>query len=78
MFLASQPYYWVDGSVMQYTRWGAGEPNNYPAGSLQCGQMYLKLWPGHWNDHPCSDYYTRNYVCKAPKGLQFTCPVFGA
>jgi len=38
---------WVTGEPMEYTHWGAGEPNNN--GTLP-DERYGSLWPKEWND----------------------------
>jgi len=44
---------WADFSLVDYTNWGEGEPNNAGDGE-QCVQMYM--WGGTWNDDNCSGY----------------------
>ena len=42
---------WADFSLVDYTNWNEGEPNNAGDGE-QCVQMYI--WGGTWNDDNCS------------------------
>ena len=65
-FFSDGPYEWVDGSEAKFQNWAPGEPNDID-GTESCGQMYIDLFPGMWNDHDCSqaDYF----VCKTPKGI---------
>ena len=74
---ANGPFYWADGSAFQYTLWAPEEPNYSPTGTTQCGDMLLKSWPGHWNDHPCNTYTKKFYVCKTPQGKIYFSYVLG-
>jgi len=52
---------WQDGSVVTYTNWAWGEPNNWS--EEDCAQMYTS---GQWNDLDCNDELP--FVCKKPVG----------
>ncbi|EYF03863.1 CotH kinase family protein [Chondromyces apiculatus] len=52
---------WTDGSPVDYTSWGGGEPNNYND-EEHCG--HLTGGGGAWNDLTC--YYGARYVCRLP------------
>ncbi|XP_045124558.1 macrophage mannose receptor 1-like [Portunus trituberculatus] len=64
-------WHWTDGSPIDWTNWGYGEPSNYN-GEEHCGEMrsWDYYWDGKWNDMKCTqDNY---YVCKVKVD---TCPV---
>ena len=52
---------WLDGSMLNFTYWASGEPNNDTA--QLCVEMYFDN--GKWNDIPCTDL--KGYVCKMPQ-----------
>nr|XP_028573103.1 low affinity immunoglobulin epsilon Fc receptor-like [Podarcis muralis] len=52
---------WVDGSTATYTKWGAGEPNNYGHGE-DCVEMTPRGW---WNDIPCGNNID-GWICEKP------------
>ena len=54
---------WVDGSRLNESHWGKGEPNNIDE---ECVEMRpFKPHNGGWNDQECSD--TINYICEKGK-----------
>ena len=56
---------WVDGSKVNYTFWGPGEPDDL--NGQDCVHMpYLSEDPhnGHWDDIGCE--YERHFLCKMP------------
>jgi formylglycine-generating enzyme required for sulfatase activity len=53
---------WIDGSSMTFTKWAAGEPNEYygPA-----SENHLHIYSnGLWNDLPGQDYRPAGYICE--------------
>lgn len=52
---------WSDGSVVDYTRWNPGQPNNAD-GAEHCACMLAN--PDRWHDTECENAYP--FVCKAP------------
>ena len=44
---------WSDESKWEFTRWGAGQPNNADAGDQHCLIVYSKYALDGWNDVPC-------------------------
>jgi len=56
-----QGWTWSDGSPVDYTNWGNGEPNG--VNSEECAEMYP--WDGTWNDVSCLE--KRGFICKRPK-----------
>jgi hypothetical protein len=65
-------FIWADGTPTDYTRWNAGEPNDWAnnqancdgTGNEDCGQMCpAARWcaTGNWADGVCED--TSSYVC---------------
>ena len=50
---------WVDGSILFFTSWDAGEPNN--AGSNE-NCVEFKMTSEKWNDKAC--HYSLPYVCE--------------
>lgn len=42
-------WYWVDGTPVEYTNWGDGEPNN-ESNSEYYGMYYTAYQDGKWND----------------------------
>ncbi|XP_053232271.1 low affinity immunoglobulin epsilon Fc receptor-like [Podarcis raffonei] len=52
---------WVDRSTATYTKWGAGEPNNYGHGE-DCVEMTPRGW---WNDVPCGNNID-GWICEKP------------
>lgn len=61
-------WYWADGSVVQYTNWAVGEPNNLNE-VQECGQMFGSSLPGMWDDVECT--YERQSICRMPVGKYF-------
>ncbi|XP_022088512.1 macrophage mannose receptor 1-like [Acanthaster planci] len=59
-------YEWSDGSVVQYTYWHTGQPND-SGGREQCVLTFLSTTTG-WFDAPC--YQELNFICKMPKGIE--------
>lgn len=53
-------FVWTDGSPVDYTNWGGGEPND--SNNEDCAQ--LTSWGG-WNDLNCEGW-SLAYVCKTP------------
>lgn len=51
---------WVTGQPVIYTKWAAGEPNDW-GGNEDCAEMYVD---GVWNDLNCGD--ARPYLCEDP------------
>ncbi|CAM9984519.1 unnamed protein product, partial [Heterosigma akashiwo] len=51
-------YVWADGTLVDYTNWNSGEPNDWGF-SEDCVEMTSS---GGWNDQPCSS--TQGYVCQ--------------
>ncbi|XP_038077198.1 lymphocyte antigen 75-like [Patiria miniata] len=56
---------WTDGSVLQYTNWNYGEPNNAFDGGEDCAEMFFS--GAGWNDQNCDD--RRGWVCKTSRVL---------
>ncbi|XP_039598560.1 galactose-specific lectin nattectin-like, partial [Polypterus senegalus] len=52
-------WFWKDGSVFNYQKWGSGQPDNY-CGSEGC-LMFNDNAPGFWNDAECN--LELNFVC---------------
>ena len=52
---------WSDGSLMNYTKWGNGEPNN-GGGSEDCGIILMENRQSDWDDRPCSRNYS--FICE--------------
>jgi len=52
---------WSDGSPVDFTNWGNGEPNGVNA--EECVEMYP--WDGTWNDVSCLE--KRGFICQRPK-----------
>ncbi|CAI5766306.1 C-type lectin domain-containing protein [Podarcis lilfordi] len=52
---------WVDGSTATYTKWSAGEPNNYGHGE-DCVEMTPRGW---WNDVSCGNDID-GWICEKP------------
>ena len=55
-------YHWSDGSVVDYTQWDEGQPNDQQ-GSQQCTKFYKRM--GYWSDVNCAHEY--GYVCARMK-----------
>ncbi|WKY06621.1 hypothetical protein Q1695_006644 [Nippostrongylus brasiliensis] len=61
-------FQWLDGSPVDYTNWGPGEPNNY-RGEESCTQFsqltlsYGSMDPRGWNDYYCFEEI-RGYACE--------------
>ncbi|XP_073478526.1 uncharacterized protein [Aquarana catesbeiana] len=53
----SKDWKWVDETVLTFTNWNRGEPNNY-ASQEHCTEMVA----GVWNDLDCSN--TIDYICE--------------
>ena len=54
---------WVDGSPLNYTRWGDGEPNRI---TEECVEIRpFGSHNGGWNDQHCSDRI--HYICENGK-----------
>uniref|UniRef100_A0A3B3IPG7 C-type lectin domain-containing protein n=1 Tax=Oryzias latipes TaxID=8090 RepID=A0A3B3IPG7_ORYLA len=51
---------WVDGSSLNLTFWGSGQPDNYD-GDEDCVETHFKS-PGLWNDIPCK--LSRRLICE--------------
>lgn len=51
---------WLDGRPAMYTRWAAGEPNDFE-GLEDCAVLYDL---GEWNDLPCGQL--RPFLCESP------------
>ena len=54
-------YYWLDGSPLDFTFWGVGQPNDLN-GAQQCVIMNQKM--GFWEDVNCG--FDEGYIC-APR-----------
>lgn len=65
------PFTWVDGTPVNYTDWGANEPNN-EGGREDWAQMrWESPEPGMWNDSIDSSQFSGVVeVVKNPKGLK--------
>jgi len=61
---SSQTFQWSDGSVVDYTRWNPGEPNNACLHDEFCVELHPK-GDGNWNDRSCV-IANAGYVCKKP------------
>ncbi|XP_038058027.1 macrophage mannose receptor 1-like [Patiria miniata] len=59
-------YEWSDGSVVQYTNWHTGQPDDNGRRE-ECVQTYLSNTTG-WFDARCEQ--PLNYICKIPKGVE--------
>ncbi|EOD39078.1 hypothetical protein EMIHUDRAFT_223963 [Emiliania huxleyi CCMP1516] len=44
---------WVDGSPVDYTNWGSGEPNSYGSTNEDCAGFHVYYTDGKWNDFTC-------------------------
>merc|ERR1711936_139693 len=59
-FLDEETFSWVDGSPLNFTAWGGGEPNNH-----NNNQHCTWIRPdGQWDDLTCKDQ--KQYVCQKP------------
>ncbi|XP_071750071.1 macrophage mannose receptor 1-like [Lepeophtheirus salmonis] len=54
---------WSDGSVIDFSNWAEGEPNDY-LGMEGCAEMYVEQL-GVWNDMHCRN--ENHYICKKPR-----------
>ncbi|XP_072020401.1 macrophage mannose receptor 1-like [Amphiura filiformis] len=65
---SSGKFHWTDGSNLDYTNWGAGQPDGvlFPGeGSGSCVEMMNEaLHPGDWNDVNCDNMNA--YLCQQP------------
>lgn len=50
---------WLDGTVMDYTNWGEGQPTDHSYGGIATSD-------GKWK--ASYQRYNRPYICKTPKG----------
>ena len=57
---AQNPKCWLDGNVMTYHDWFAGEPNN-SGGNEGCIEMNFGNID-EWNDVPCTG--TKQFICE--------------
>jgi hypothetical protein len=57
---AEDTFVWTDGSPVDFTQWGAGEPNN--SGDEDC--VHLSSGSGDWNDLFCGQQ--NPYICRLP------------
>jgi len=58
------PYSWVNGEILLYDRWGAGEPDNGSCGDScweHCAFMSSEM-AGAWNDRQCEQ--PLGYICE--------------
>ncbi|KAL3836968.1 hypothetical protein ACJMK2_022370, partial [Sinanodonta woodiana] len=56
---------WSDGSLVDYTNWNRGEPND-ATGDDDCVEYNVNM--RNWNDNNC--YIAKGFVCKIKKGKQ--------
>ncbi|XP_033624617.1 macrophage mannose receptor 1-like [Asterias rubens] len=68
----NQQFKWVDGTVVDYTNWGSGEPNE-ANGEEDCVEM-LYDWnnAGRWNDVGCGTL--NGYICQSKPDLNIDPP----
>jgi uncharacterized protein YegL len=67
---------WNDGTVVDFTSWGGGEPNNL--GNEDCVETNAGGKPTKWNDIPCKT--SRPFTCKMKatsdgKAPEESCPI---
>ncbi|XP_045209803.2 macrophage mannose receptor 1-like isoform X2 [Mercenaria mercenaria] len=58
-------YKWSDGTAVNYTHWGVGEPNDAD-GTDDCVEYNSRS--RRWNDASC--YIAKNFACKIKKGVK--------
>ena len=52
---------WVDESLLTYTNWYTGEPND-KGGAEDCAELYSPFYGVKWNDKSCNR--SVRYVCE--------------
>ena len=73
---SSDPFRWEDGSPLNYTNWGCGEPNNAGSGE-DCALIGISsniFLSSTWNDDSCSKHFA--YICQMPGKLWTFQPFF--
>lgn len=55
-------FVWIDGTPLDFTAWGMGEPNNFMV-EEDCAQFATGV-PGQWNDLACAT--PMFYICEGP------------
>ncbi|KAL4228716.1 chromatin-modulating protein mrc1 [Mactra antiquata] len=66
-FDVEKGYKWVDGTGVNYTNWGNGEPND-SGGTDDC--VEYNTIQRNWNDNSC--YLSKPFICKLKKGQQLS------
>jgi hypothetical protein len=59
-------FYWADGSSLDKTTWGKGDPNAAAFGKATC--VFLGVYQAKVFDDHCT--HLRNILCEAPAALQ--------
>ncbi|CAG5125361.1 unnamed protein product, partial [Candidula unifasciata] len=64
-------FQWVDSSVVSYSHWGPGQPNenindNSPGARQDCVDLQVRRNPGTWGDRNCNTPLA--YICESKKG----------
>lgn len=67
--VGSHVFAWDDGTLVDYTRWMADQPDFQPNTEQQCALMDLVEWRGHWEDSKCTTVDYKRAVCKTPQGI---------
>ena len=65
LYIFTIGYKWSDGSAVNYTNWGSGEPNDAD-GTDDCVEYNSGM--RKWNDNSC--YLAKNFACKIKLGVQ--------